>query len=289
MRAVELATPKPLNLLRKLILNADDYGHGLEVNSAIQELAIAKRLGGVSVLANGTGWREAAAFLCSHTDLCAGIHFNAVEGEPVSGSSLVKTLTKKDGTFVPLPALLKRWVRHPAEVSRAIEAEWRAQIERLNHNGVTLKHADSHRHLHAFPPAYRCAVKLCVEYSIPALRWPWPADESAWLRGVASAAALKASLMVSGMVVADGMLIKNNQLLGFQKSYGMAELRSALKRLPPGVSEFVLHPSTQDGQPYAQLRGNCEREALLDDGLPGYIADLGIEMVSWEQLLRPPV
>ena len=274
---------------KQLIINADDYGHCREVNTAVEELAIAGKLGGVSVLANGNCWEQAVSFSCSHPELSAGVHLNAVEGRPVSDSSRIKILTGEDGSFVSLAVLLKRWLFHPAEVLPAIEKEWRAQIERLIRAGVKLTHADSHRHLHAFPPAYRCAVKLCLEYCVPALSWPWPSDKGAWIKRPTGLAALQCALVVSSLIVPQARLFRNDQILGFQRSgaYGVAELMEALRRVPPGVTVLAVHPSVRDGQPYSQLRGNRERAALLDKNLLGLITDLGIEIISWEQLTRP--
>ncbi len=152
---------------------------------------------------------------------------------------------------------------------------------------MKLTHADSHRHLHAFPPAYRCAVKLCREYSIPALRWPW--ENGAWVKRPAGFTALKSALVVSSLIVPQADLFRNDQVLGFQRAgaYELTELTENLRRLPPGVTELVLHPSVRDGQPYSRLSGNREREALLDKNLLGHITGLGIEITSWEQLTRP--
>jgi len=270
-----------------LIINADDYGHCREVNIAVEELAMAERLGGVSILANGNCWEQAVGFSRSHPKLSAGVHLNAVEGKPVSDSPDIRVLTGQDGSFVSLVVLLKRWLLHPAAVLGAIETEWRAQIEKLIRAGLKLTHADSHQHLHAFPPAYRCAVKLCLEYSIPALRWP--SENGSWVRRLAGFTALKFALVVSSRTVPQAKLFRNDQFLGFRRAgaYELTELIEDLRCLPPGVTELALHPSMRDGQPYSRLSGNREREALLDETLVGRITDLGIEITSWEQLTRP--
>src|SRR5436305_105191 len=158
-----------MNLSKRLIINADDFGACREVNMAVMQIARAGILGGASVLANGIGWQQAVDFLRDNLELSAGIHLNVVEGRAISAAPEVRIITDRDGSFPGLSALLKRWILRPLAVSRAVEIEWRAQIEKLMRAGVWLKHADSHQHLHAFPPAYCCAVRLCQEYGIPAL------------------------------------------------------------------------------------------------------------------------
>src|ERR1041384_3784209 len=99
--------------MKRLIINADDYGAGYEVNAAIEQLAEVGLLGGVSVIANGEAWAQAANFLREHPAVSAGVHFNAVEGRPVSTAPEVKLLTGADGSFLGLAALLRRWMLRP--------------------------------------------------------------------------------------------------------------------------------------------------------------------------------
>jgi len=270
--------------LKRLIINADDYGACPEINAAVEQLATAGLLGGVSVLANGQCWAQAVDFLRDHPALSAGIHLNAVEGQPISAAPEVRALTGPDGFFAGLGALLIRWMLRPLAVSRAVEIEWRAQIERLRQAPVKLTHADSHQHLHAFPLAYRCAVKLCHEYSIPALRQPREAHaEPARLAG---SLAILASLTVSQAMSPRTRLRHNDHFLGFRRAggYGSAELIQDLGMMRAGLTELALHPSIEDAVPYPHLRGNRERQALLDDSFLDQAARLGIELTTWSMV-----
>lgn len=275
-----------INLPRRLIINADDYGACREVNAAIEQLASAGLLGGASVLANGGLWLEAATFLRNHPELSAGVHFNAIEGRPVSDAPGTSAITGEDGSFVGLGALLRRWMLRPIAVSRAVEREWRAQVERLKRVGVRLTHADSHQHLHAFPPAYRCVVRLCREYRIPALRYPreWGAPRERR----AESFLLHASLGLSRLVTPRSALFHNDHFLGLQRNggYRLAELVQALRIMPDGLTEIALHPSTKDGVPYPSLCGDRERQALLDNSFLAEIECLGIERWSWERVTQ---
>jgi hypothetical protein len=59
-----------------------------------------------------------------------------------------------------------------------------------------------------------------------------------------------------------------------------------LQMLPEGLTELALHPSTKDGVPYPKLRGNREREALLDQAFLSQLARLGVELTTWEGVTR---
>jgi predicted glycoside hydrolase/deacetylase ChbG (UPF0249 family) len=275
-----------MNLSKRLIINADDFGACREVNMAVMQIARAGILGGASVLANGMCWQQAVDFLRDNLELSAGIHLNVVEGRAISAAPEVRIITDRDGSFPGLSALLKRWILRPLAVSRAVEIEWRAQIEKLMRAGVWLKHADSHQHLHAFPPAYCCAVRLCQEYGIPALRHPCEKGSLPIRRK--SALALQTSLSISQQVARHTRLRHNDNFLGFRRvgAYGVTELIEDLRRIPKGLTEIALHPSIKDGIPYPKLNGDLERKALLDDSLPGRIKRLGIELTTWSTITQ---
>ena len=270
-----------MNSSKKLIINADDYGACSEVNLAIEQIAATGILGGVSVLANGECWLQAVDFLRDKPEVSTGVHLNAVEGRPVSSALEIKVLTGADGLFLGIGALLKRWALRPAAVSVAVEIEWRAQIERLMRAGLWVKHADSHQHLHAFPLAYSCAVRLCRDYGIPALRHPL---EVATRRGGRDGAqALRLSLAISRRMIRRTTLRHNDYFLGFMRAgaYGITELVADLEAVPNGLTEIALHPSVKDGVPYPTMHGDRERKALLDESLPDRIKHLGIDLTTW--------
>jgi len=268
-------------MVRRLILNADDYGLCAEVNAAIEELIVAGRLYDVSTLTNGECWESAVRFLQQHPQISVGAHLNAVEGRPVAQSSEIRLLTGADGRFVGLRELLLRWAWRPLAVTRAVEIEWRAQLERLRSVKLKISHLDSHQHLHAFPPAWRCAVRLARAYGIPGLRLP--RERSGLLMRRAATLALDTSLTVSKLLSTSLGLRHNDHFLGFKRAgaYTSAELIADLRKLPAGLTEVTLHPSLEDGMPYPRLFGNRERRAALDESLHEQIKDVGIELTTW--------
>lgn len=281
-----------MKLSKRLIINADGYGLCREVNEAVEQIAAAAArtgvilLGGVSVLANGACWESAAGFLCAHPELSAGVHLSLVEGSPVAPASEVRALTGANGYFIGFSALFKRWVLHPLAVSHAVEIECRAQIERLIRARVELTHVDSQQHLHAFPPVYRCAVRVCQKYGIPALRLPLK-NRCTSLR-LAGSIALQLSLPVARTVSPRTGLHHNNHFRGFRRvgAYGLPELISDLQTIPVGLTEIALHPSLDDGSPYCYFLGDRTRQALLDERFLREIAYQGIELTSWEKVTR---
>ncbi len=273
-----------MKLPKKLIINADDYGACDAVNAAVEELAVAGLLGGVSVLANGKLWEAATEFLRAHPHISAGVHLNLIEGLPVATSAAINALLGNDQSLLTRNALLARWIRHPLRITHAVELEWRAQIERLLHSGLHLTHADSHQHLHAFPNAFRLAVKLCQEYGIPALRIPRERNRGRARR--LSTWALNANLALSLRHTETAPLKHNDHFLGFKRAggYGIDELLLDLPTLSEGVTELALHPSTENFVPYSTLRGKDEYDALWSSELQAELARLQITLMSWGDL-----
>ncbi len=273
-----------MNLPKKLIINADDYGVSPEVNAATEQLALAGRLGGASVLVNGSCCHTAMDFLLCNPQVGAGIHLNAIEGQPLSSSPKIFIILNEQGSFVGIAALLKRWLLHPQTVTAAVEIEWRAQIEFLLRAGIRITHADSHQHLHAFPLAYRLAVRLCHEFQIPALRIPL--ERHSRPGRTMAALALRTSVFGARLLQTRTGLKSNDHFLGFRRAgaYDAESLIRDLALLPLGVTELALHPSTKDNLPYKNLRGDVERRAILHDEFPTHLKRLGIELIGWGDL-----
>ncbi|MBP6823601.1 MAG: ChbG/HpnK family deacetylase [Acidobacteria bacterium] len=269
---------------KRLIFNADDYGRCVEINDAVEELIEAKRLNDVSVLANGEMLDSAADFLLANPQVSAGIHLNAVEGKPISSAVKIGVLIGADGEFAGLGDLMLRWIARPFAVSRAVEIEWRAQIEKLLDAKLSLSHADSHQHLHAFPPAWHIAVKLCREYGIAGLRLP--RERNRLPKRQAGAFALSTSLAIARLMTSSDKLHHNDHMLGFKRAgaYELNSLIEDLRTIPAGLTEIALHPSTADKVPYSGLSGNRERQALLDSSLPERLEEMGIELTSWKMV-----
>ena len=268
---------------KKLIINADDFGICREVNRAIENLITADRLQNVSVLANSWFYEEAIEFLLNHRNCSVGVHLNVVEGIALSPADDVRILLDRHGQFANLNQILLRWMRAPFAVCRAVEAEWRLQIELLLKSRLTISHADSHQHIHVFPPFWRILTKLCREYNIPAVRLPRERNELRLRR--TAAFVLKQTANVSNNFISSRNIVVNNHFLGFKRVgfYGENEMISDLKTLKDGITELCIHPSLCDRVPYSSIRGELEYEALLSQKLWRQIAESEIELTTWAE------
>lgn len=271
---------------KKLIINADDYGICPSVNYAIENLIRAGRLLDVSILANFKLYEESADFLLRQPEFAVGVHLNVVEGVAVSLAGKVKILLGSDGKFLNLSRVLLRYTRAPFAVSEAVEIEWRNQIELLLESGLKISHADTHQHIHAFPPFWKILMKICNDYGIVAARLPREKSEIG-LRRTAGFALCQAANVSRGIFPNRNVRL-NNHFLGFKRAgfYGEAEMIADVKNLKNGVTELCLHPSLDDGVPYPALRGTLEYEAMTGSKLWRQIAESEIEITTWTKFSK---
>ncbi len=152
--------------MKKVIINADDFGYSEENNEAIKLGYKSGVITSSSILTNMTGFEHAKNdVLPQINDIDLGFHFNIVEGKSIIKSSL---LCDNNGYFNNsyLKIILKS--KDPL-FQLALENEFRAQIEKIlpYHN---ISHIDSHMHTHAIPEIFNLTIKLAKEYNIKYIR-----------------------------------------------------------------------------------------------------------------------
>ncbi len=176
-----------------LIVNADDYGYFRSVSRGILAAAQKGIVTATGILANGPHFEECVRWLREGPELDLGVHLNLTLGEPLT-ADMRRHLDRWSGRF-PAKFTLARALLAHAIPMRAVETEWRAQIERCRDAGLSLQFINAHEHLHMFPGLYRRAHDLAAHYAIPHVRLtrpdrtppfkPGPLLRHAILRGLA--------------------------------------------------------------------------------------------------------
>jgi predicted glycoside hydrolase/deacetylase ChbG (UPF0249 family) len=151
--------------MRRLIINADDFGSGQRVNGEVIKLMSSGCITSASILANGAKVEEAVEFASSNSSLSFGIHVNLSEGK-CSGSTTEAPGIIEGGHFLSRPPLHRV---HPQE-NQIIFDEWSAQIDRLLHLGLQPSHIDSHHHVHTIPKYFRILKRIQTTYGIRRIR-----------------------------------------------------------------------------------------------------------------------
>jgi chitin disaccharide deacetylase len=285
--------------VRRLIINADDFGLTGGVNRAIEEANRSGVLTSATMMANATAFDEAAAQAKAQPALRTGCHVVLIDGDPVSQN--LPTLTNGSSRF---RSSLKRFA--VAAVRRQISAdeiqqETEAQIRKIQSRGITVTHVDSHKHTHMFPHVLRPVLRAAKACGIRAVRNPfepfrsWPhgtviATPALWLRsaGVTAfqifAAEFRRALKEEGMLSTAGTVG-----IAATGKLDQKMLLQILTALPEGDWELVCHPGYSDADLKAagtRLTGSREIElaALISRETKEALARQKIELISYAEL-----
>ena len=149
--------------MRRLIVNADDFGFTAGVNRAIVEAHTRGIVTSTTLMASGPAFNDAVRLAREAPRLDVGCHLVLIDGEPVLDAVRLPTITSRDsgtGRFrdglksFAARALTSRF--DPAE----IEAETGAQIRKIQSAGINVSHLDSHKHTHLFPAVLAAGAAL---------------------------------------------------------------------------------------------------------------------------------
>ena len=152
--------------MKKIIINADDFGYLPENNEAVMQGFLSGVITSASIMTNLHGFDDALNnTLKEIPDIDLGFHFNITEGKSLTNCNL---LCDNNGYFNNsyIDLILKSSNQKFIE---QIEQEFREQIEKiLKYHKIT--HMDSHMHIHAIPNIFKLFLKLAKEYDIQFIR-----------------------------------------------------------------------------------------------------------------------
>ncbi len=135
--------------MKRVIINADDYGLHAEVDAAILECFAAGVLCSATLMVNQPGAADAAV-RAAQAGLPLGLHLNLTLGRPVSEPEQIASLLDAEGRFVARRELIKRALRRRLDPDH-VRVELQAQIARYRELVSEVQHLDSHQHVHAIP------------------------------------------------------------------------------------------------------------------------------------------
>jgi predicted glycoside hydrolase/deacetylase ChbG (UPF0249 family) len=264
--------------VKRLIINADDFGLAPGVNRAIIELQQAGALSSTTLMAAAPYFSPAVFLAFAQPRLAVGCHVVLVDGSPCLRSSEVPSLLDPAAplSFRPtvgsfLADLLRGRIRE-----QEIEAEAIAQIRRIQSSGLTVSHIDSHKHVHALPRVLAPLLRAARHCGVRCVRNPF---EPWWSLKATRPGGRLRRLQVHAMRTqarAFSRLTAEHDMMTADGSMGLlatgilddSVLRSLLQAMPSGTWELVCHPGYGDAaldQARTRLRASreVERSALL--------------------------
>ncbi len=247
--------------MRRLIVNADDFGFTSGVNRAIIEAHTRGVVTSSTLMSNGRAFEEAVQLARTVPNLSVGCHVVLIDGVPVLGSGHLRTLTATDSNVPRFRDGLKSFaVRALAGRLDAgeIEAEASAQIRKIQAAGITVSHIDTHKHTHLFPQVLQPLLRAARSCGVHAIRNPFGprrplrsshllARPSLWVRYAEVwvlrrfAGRFIEAAKREGFAAPDGTL-------GVVVTGTLDEklFRAMAENIPEGTWEFVCHPGYSD-------------------------------------------
>jgi len=274
-----------------LIVNADDLGFARSINSAIMRGYRDGIVTSTSLAPNAPATADAVRHLRDAPGLGIGVHLNITEGVPLSEEG--QELATDDGVLCVTPArLIMNCVMKP-RLLRAIESEFTAQVGWVVEQGLRPTHLDSHCHIHAFPPIFRCVARTARRYAVPRVRFHREAlPQGLW--SLASARRRWVSRLLNGLGSVNSLMTP--QVQGADRTWGVAHygridahwLLRIAAAITPGITEIIVHPpltsNRDNGSDGAPQDAQDASDALCDPRVRAALNAHGIHLVHYGQL-----
>ena len=263
--------------MRKLVVNADDFGFTHDVNQGIVEAHRQGILTATTLMATGAAFDDAVRLARENPALDVGVHLVLV-GEP------------------PFPATVAQFTRAAAFGRIRIYDQLQTQVRRILDAGLEPTHLDTHKHTHLLPPVLEAVAQVSEEYKIPWVRRPFDLPLTPAGPGVtwAKQATSKSLSIVRGhfaRVLARHGCRSTDHFAGFQITgrYAAVDLARLIRALPEGSTEFMCHPGLCGDElrgARTRLKESREQElrALTSPEVRAALIESGVELVSYRAL-----
>ena len=281
--------------MRRLIVNADDFGLHAAVNRGILAAHTEGIVSSTSLMAGGAALDDAVRIAKQCPQLGVGVHLTLVGARPVLPVAEVSSLLDEAGDFYgSYPLFIKRFLRGKIRLAE-VERELAAQIDRVRMAGIQPSHLDSHQHLHVLPGIGGLVLDLARRFSIRAIRIP--AEPVAFIGATPATVGRLAGR--GGLTMLANLFRQHAAAAGIRTSdhfFGMLAggqltepaLLAILRRLPPGDSELMTHPGFADESLADAFRWDyqwdAERQALTAPAVRALLAERQIRLISFREL-----
>ncbi|WP_428483605.1 hopanoid biosynthesis-associated protein HpnK [Rhodopila sp.] len=248
--------------MRAVTFSADDFGLTESVNEAVERAHRDGILQAASLMVAAPAAADAVRIAHANPGLRVGLHLVVIEGPAVLPPTAIPDLVDTAGRFSSnqLGLGIKYFVR--PGIRRQLEAEIRAQFAAFAATGLTLDHANAHKHMHLHPTVGAMMLRIGQDHGLPRIRIP--AEPPAVMARCGSPATLGDRLLyrwtsiLRHQACAAG-IATNDHCFGLAWSGHMTgdRIRRLLAELPEGDNEIYFHPAAR-------------RDAVLDRLMPAY-------------------
>ena len=241
-----------------MIFTADDFGLSEAVNEGIERAHREGVLNSASLMVGAPAAADAVERAKRMPGLRVGLHLVVIEGPSVLLPEMIP-----DGQFPSDQLRLGLRYYFSPTVRDQLRSEIRAQFAAFAETGLTLAHADAHKHMHLHPTVADLMIDAGWQYRLPGIRIPSEPEDVLRRCGETpgfGAWAMRQWTRVLRHKARAAGLATNDSVFGLAWSGAMTEdkLLRLAPVLPEGLSEIYFHPAAR-------------RDATIDRLMPSYL------------------
>lgn len=282
--------------MKKLIVNADDFGLHEEINKGIIKGHREGFITSTSLMCTAPAFSQAVALAKESPALGIGIHLTLVGSVPsCRRPQSLGALVDGQGLFLPNYVAFAKAYYGGAIKKEALKDELRGQLELALGTGLKITHVDSHQHTHVLPGVASLVLDLCQEYGLKKIRRP---QEPVFFTGGFQAGVGRligrtglsfCSCLAATKAKAQGLLMPDH-FFGMLAGGNLNPQRVAaiLQALPEGTSELMTHPGLNNqllSQSFTwQYHWQEELAAYLDKKNQQVLKEQKIELINFGDL-----
>ncbi len=280
-------SPVPSNRrpLRRLIVNADDFGLSASVNAAVIRAHRDGILTTASLMVNEPGFAEAVILAKENPALGVGLHLTLLHGHAALPPDKIPGLVNARGEFSNSPVGVGLNYFFKSALRKQLRAEIRAQIEKFHATGMKLDHVNGHLHLHLHPTVFKILMEYPERDGITHMRLTRDClarsrrmSRGHWFYRISHAAIFEMLSRRARKVFSEKKIRHAQITFGLLQDSRVDEeyILKLLPDLPAGDSELYSHPSLD--------KFKHEFDALVSPRVREQIKSLGIELIRYQDL-----
>lgn len=288
--------------MRKLIINADDFGLSTGVNRAVEQAWQQGVLTQASLMAGGDAFDEAVEIARRNPGLQIGLHLTLVQGKPVLPPEKIPGLVAGNGCFPDNPVAAGMKLFFDPTLRMQLRCEIEAQILKVKETGLPLSHIDGHLNIQMHPTVFTLLTELMPLHGITSFRITKERllENLRIDRSRMAGKAVERAIFGSLAHYAENTFKRQEistavEVKGVLNSGCMTEeyLLAILDRLQPGTSEIYFHPGclpdAEISRRMPDYKHAEELAALLSPRVRERLQQLNISLTNYRGETKPYV
>jgi len=270
---------------RRLIVNADDFGHSSAINQAVIRAHREGILTTASLMVNGHAATEAVELARENPRLGVGLHLSLICGRSTLKPTEIPRLVNHKYEFSDRPVQTgMRYFLQPG-LRAELRQEISAQFQKFADTGLPLDHVNGHLNLHLHPTVFSILKHHSVKWRIKHFRLTrdpfWLNARIAggqWLYRLSHAVIFALLSASAGESLRKRGIRHTHRVFGLLQNARVDEtyLLKLLSALPAGDSELYSHPSLDEFR--------HEFDALVSAPVKQLVGRLGIRLIRYQDL-----